>query len=144
MLEIETVHHVSIPVTDLPRAERFYEDVLGLEKKDRPDFGFGGAWYGVGDRELHLIVPEPDDNPTLRSDKPIDSHDIHFAIRVRSYAGALKHLESKGYRTDLPATDLLCLRSNPTAKAGFPQIYILDPDRNVIEINAAMLDVTAG
>ena len=26
------------------------------------------------------------------------------------------------------------------ATAGFPQIYILDPDRNVIEINAAALD----
>jgi len=29
---------------------------------------------------------------------------------------------------------------NPRATAGFPQIYILDPDRHVIEINAAHLD----
>ena len=143
MLEIETIHHVSIPVTDLAGAERFYEDVLGLKKITRPDFPFGGAWYRAGDRDLHLIVPEPDDDPTLRGDKPIDSHDTHFAIRVRSYARALEHLRSKGYREDLPETDLLRLRANPTGKAGFPQIYILDPDRNVIEINAATLDETA-
>lgn len=141
MLEIETVHYVSIPVTDLPASERFYEGVLGLQKKDRPDFKFKGAWYPVGDRELHLIVPEAGENPTLRIDKPIDSHDIHFAIRVRSYAGALEHLAAKGYREDLPETDLLRLRDNRTGKAGFPQIYILDPDRNVIEINAATSDM---
>jgi hypothetical protein len=31
------------------------------------------------------------------------------------------------------------MKVNPRATAGFPQIYILDPDRNVIEINAATL-----
>jgi hypothetical protein len=36
--------------------------------------------------------------------------------------------------------DLLSLRLQPHATAGFPQIYILDPDRHVIEINAAVLD----
>ena len=29
---------------------------------------------------------------------------------------------------------------NPHATAGFPQIYILDPDRHVIEVNAEFLD----
>jgi hypothetical protein len=28
------------------------------------------------------------------------------------------------------------MRINAAGTAGFPQIYILDPDRNVIEINA--------
>ena len=30
--------------------------------------------------------------------------------------------------------------TNPAGKAGFPQIYVLDPDRNVVEINAERLD----
>jgi len=136
MLKIETIHHVSLPVTDLTRARSFYADVLELAEMARPAFDFPGAWYRVGDRHLHLIVGE---HPTFRSDKRIDSHDIHFAIRVSSYRGALQHLTAKGYRTD--ATDeLRKLRENPTGKAGFPQIYILDPDRNVIEINAERLD----
>jgi hypothetical protein len=32
------------------------------------------------------------------------------------------------------------IRVQPQATAGFPQIYILDPDRHVIEINAEKLD----
>jgi glyoxylase I family protein len=32
------------------------------------------------------------------------------------------------------------MRLQPHATAGFPQIYVLDPDRNMIEINAETLD----
>jgi glyoxylase I family protein len=136
LLQIETIHHVSLPVTDLARAKAFYRGVLGLEEIPRPAFDFPGAWYALGDRHLHLIVGE---QSTLRDGKAIDSHDIHFAIRVRSYRGALEHFKSLGY--DAGATDpARRLRENPTGKAGFPQIYVLDPDRNVVEINAERLD----
>jgi len=146
MLDIETLHHVSLPVSDLDRARAFYGGTLGLEETDRPPFTFGGAWYRVGDRSLHLIRSEPGEEPTFRTDKSIDSHDVHFAIRVRSYSAAVAYLESKGFRsTDernpKPTMENpLPMRLNPTGPAGFPQIYILDPDRNVIEINAATAD----
>jgi catechol 2,3-dioxygenase-like lactoylglutathione lyase family enzyme len=136
MLQIETIHHVSLPVTDLARAKSFYSDVLELEEIARPAFDFPGAWYQIGDRHLHLIVGE---HSTFRDDKRIDSHDIHFAIRVASYRGALQHLKAKGYNAD-SADQVWRLRENPAGKAGFPQIYLLDPDRNVIEINAERLD----
>jgi glyoxylase I family protein len=146
MLGIETIHHVSVPVRSLDRSRDFYENVLGVEAVPRPAFKFGGAWYRVGDRSLHLIVPEPGEDPTWRSDKAIDSHDVHFAIRVSSYAQAVSHLESRGYRPSTqrnptPTSDNpLPMRLSPEGPAGFPQIYILDPDRHVIEINAAKLD----
>ena len=146
MLKIETVHHVSLPASDLARSTKFYEGVLGLEPMDRPEFDFDGRWYKVGDRSLHLIVPTDSEDPTFRQSKPIDSHDTHFAIRVGSYAAAVAHLESKGFRrsTDRnprPTSDNpLPMRLNPTGPAGFPQIYVLDPDHNVIEINAANVD----
>src|SRR5207244_10345909 len=136
MLQIETLHHVSLPVTDLARAKSFYTNVLELEEIERPAFDFAGAWYRVGDRHLHLIVGE---HLTLRCDKGIDSRDGHFAIRVRSYRGALQHLAAKGYGADA-ADEIRRLRTNPAGKAGFPQIYVLDPDRNVVEINAERLD----
>jgi catechol 2,3-dioxygenase-like lactoylglutathione lyase family enzyme len=136
MLAIESIHHVSLPITDLERAKRFYRDVLGLEEIRRPAFRFAGAWYQVGDRQLHLIVGE---ESTFRAPPRADSHDIHFAIRVGSYRRAIEHLASKGYGPD--ATDvMLKTKENPTGTAGFPQVYLLDPDRNVIEINAAQLD----
>ena len=87
MLKIETVHHVSLPASDLERSANFYEGVLGLEPMDRPAFDFDGRWYKVGDRSLHLIVPEDGEDPTFRHGKPIDSRDAHVAIRVGSYRG---------------------------------------------------------
>ena len=146
MLTIETVHHVSLPASDLQRSIAFYEGVLGLEPMQRPAFDFDGRWYKVGDRRLHLIVPRDDETPTFRHGKPIDSHDAHFAIRVASYAAAVAHLEAKGFRRSagrnpVPTGDNpLPMRLSPTGAAGFPQIYLLDPDHNVIEINAATLD----
>jgi glyoxylase I family protein len=146
MLAIETLHHVSLPVSDLDRARKFYGDTLGLTESDRPPFTFEGAWYRVGDRSLHLIVPESGETSTFRQDKAIDSHDVHFAIRVRSYADAVAHLESQGFRATVERNPKPSeanprpMRLSPSGVAGFPQIYILDPDRNVIEINAAELD----
>ena len=136
MLEVETLHHVSLPVSDLDRSRQFYGGVLGLREVARPAFDFAGAWYAIGDRTLHLIAAT---DPTFRLGKSVDSRDTHFAIRVTSFRQALAHLESKGYRAghDDP---LFGLRVNVRSTAGFPQIYVLDPDRNVIEINAAQAD----
>jgi hypothetical protein len=52
----------------------------------------------------------------------------------------VEYLRSKGYREDGGGGEFHTMRLQPQATAGFPQIYILDPDRNVIEINAAVLD----
>ena len=41
MIVIESLHHVSVTVTDLARARQFYGDVLGLRELPRPPFDFG-------------------------------------------------------------------------------------------------------
>jgi catechol 2,3-dioxygenase-like lactoylglutathione lyase family enzyme len=113
MLSITTIHHVSLPVVDLERSKRFYSEVLGLRELSRQS--------------------------TFRHGKGIDTHDIHFAVRVDSYRGALEHLRSKGYSVN--AEDpLRRTKENRQGTAGFPQVFVLDPDRNVIEINAAGVD----
>jgi catechol 2,3-dioxygenase-like lactoylglutathione lyase family enzyme len=56
VISIQTLHHVSIVVTDLAAATAFYGGLLGLQEVLRPAFDFEGAWYGLGDRQLHLIV----------------------------------------------------------------------------------------
>ena len=38
------LHHVSLCVTDVERARRFYIGILGLEEIERPNFPFPGAW----------------------------------------------------------------------------------------------------
>jgi glyoxylase I family protein len=136
-MEIRGIHHVSLPVTDLERSRRFYSELLGLHEIERPPFDFPGAWFGLGDGQLHLIVH---DEATLRGTKALDSRDVHFAVRVESFTAALELLESKGYDREADANDPMTMKVSPHATAGFPQLYILDPDRNVIEINAATLD----
>jgi glyoxylase I family protein len=134
------LHHVSLPVRDVARSVGFYRDVLGLTQIPRPDFDFKGAWFALGtDQQLHLIQ---DEGSTFRDGKGLDGRDIHFAIRVGSYRDALAHLAGLGYRkAGSPGTgEFQCMRVVPKATAGFPQIYLMDPDRNIIEINADTLD----
>lgn len=128
MIPMEGIHHVSICVRDLQRSKLFYESVLGLKEIERPAFDFPGAWYAVGNtgQQLHLIVHEGE---TLRQGE-IHTRDGHFAIRVASYKAARQWLEQQSVPYE----------ARPHAKAGFPQIYVLDPDRNIIEFNADVLD----
>lgn len=121
MLDIQAFHHVAVSVTDLARARRFYEDVLGLVPLPRPTFDVDGVWYAIGDGQLHLIVYPP--TRTLRGTTAIDLCDGHVALRVRDYDATITHLRAH----DVP---FLERASNPTA---WQQIYVTDPDGNVVE-----------
>jgi len=68
------LHHVALSVTDMDRAAWFYGTVLGLQEIPRPPFDFGGAWYQLGDRQLHLIVHPP--TRTLRGSMEIGPRDV--------------------------------------------------------------------
>ena len=118
------LHHVSVCVSDLERAKRFYGEVLGLREKARPDLGFPGAWYSVGEsQELHLIVHPP--SKTMRGTPEIDGRDGHFAFRVRDCHETLARLRAHG----------VALIESPHNKTPWAQIYVTDPDGNVIEFN---------
>ena len=135
-MEISALHHVALTVTDIERSRTFYREILSLQEIPRPPFPFQGAWYQVGDsQELHLIFHEAG---TFRV-KPLDTRDVHFAVRVPDYHAAAAFLRSKGYREDADPADPHYMVIQPHATAGYPQIYICDPDRHVIEFNAARL-----
>jgi glyoxylase I family protein len=137
MMEIDGLHHVALPCADLERSRRFYVEVLGLTEIPRPALPVAGAWFQVGTRqELHLVVG--DAQATFRSRKGMDTNDIHFAIRVASYRQALEALKARGYREDANPDDPMGIRTS--MRVGYPQIYLLDPDRNIIEINALGAD----
>jgi catechol 2,3-dioxygenase-like lactoylglutathione lyase family enzyme len=148
MVYVATLHHVSLPVRDLDKSREFYKNILCLHEIDRPkDFkegkdSFPGAWYQIGACQLHLIVPQKNQIPTYRTDKKVDSRDVHFAVRVCSFNETLQHLENRGYSENNkdPFKDMKVSRNGPGMGAGFPQIYILDPDRHTVEINAERLD----
>ncbi len=124
MMVLDALHHVAVTVTDVDRARRFYSEVLGLTEIPRPDFGFGGVWYRVGNSEVHLIAHA--ETRTMRGITTIDSRDGHFALRVGRYDETLAHLRALG----VPCLEL------PVNKTPWAQLYVTDPDGNVIELNA--------
>jgi catechol 2,3-dioxygenase-like lactoylglutathione lyase family enzyme len=129
VIEVEALHHVAVCVTDVARAKQFYGVVLGLPEVARPPFDFGGAWYEFAEgRQLHLIVHPP--TLTMRATSSIDDRDGHLALRVRSYRQTLDLLRALG-------VDVLEKPKNLTPWA---QLYVTDPDGNVIELNATTLD----
>ena len=97
--------------------------MLGLRELPRPPFDFAGAWYELGDRQLHLIVHPP--ARTLRGTRDIDARDGHLAVRVSDYDETLAHLRSHG----------LQVRESRQNLTPWAQLYTTDPDGNVIEFN---------
>ena len=67
----------------------------------------------------------------------IDNDDCHFAFRTDDFDGALATLTANGFREDAAEDDPMRVMVRRNGLAGFPQLYLLDPDRNIIEINGA-------
>lgn len=119
----EGIHHVSLLVTDIEKAKHFYGEVLGFEESsDRPDFGFPGAWYQVGATQIHLILHN---GRTFRGTTKIDSRDGHFAVRVQDMSAFIDRMEKHGVE----------MLNKPNNKTEWHQVYISDPDGNLIEFN---------
>ena len=110
------VHHVSINVSDVDAALRFYCDTLGLEQRaDRPDFTFGGAWLDAGGQQVHLI--EGTTPP---------GHGQHFALLVDNLDGTVAELRGRGVE--------VC---DPKPVGTSRQAFLSDPSGNLIEIHQA-------
>lgn len=111
---IADIHHVSINVTDVDRAEAFYVDTLGLVVLPRPDFPFPGRWLDAGaGRQVHLIQTEhvPDDVGQ------------HFAFRTTDLDELCEHLQASGLTV-----------SGPKPVGAGRQAFFHDPDGNRLEI----------
>jgi catechol 2,3-dioxygenase-like lactoylglutathione lyase family enzyme len=49
-MDIECLHHVALPCSDLERSRRFYQKILGLAEIPRPARGRGlvSGWRSLG------------------------------------------------------------------------------------------------
>jgi catechol 2,3-dioxygenase-like lactoylglutathione lyase family enzyme len=127
------LHHVSIPTRDVERAVAFYRGIFGLRPVPRPDFPVKGAWLACGDRQVHLVQHS---GATFRS-PGVDNDDAHFAFRTGDFEEIVARLAAYGYREDAGPDDPMRMMVRRQGQAGFAQLYILDPDANVIEVNDA-------
>ena len=131
-------HHYQVTVTDLDRSREFYGGFLGLPELKRPDFDFPGAWFELANgQELHIVrVPEP----LWRAPRMMEIYETHIALRVASFQAALDKLHSAGFHEDHPDDHPLKIVIKPHPPTGYPQVYFFDPDRHLLEWNAAVLD----
>ena len=116
MIKARAFSHAAVRVTDAEKSKAFYEKVLNLKKLPRPDFPFGGAWYGVGESAIHLIQSED------RNRKP-DPLGAHIAIEVEDFEATKSTLKELGIEF-LEAPGMVAGR----------QLWILDPDGHTIEL----------
>lgn len=129
------LRHVSVLSTDLERSVVFYSRLFDLTRLERPPFATAGAWFACGDLQLHINVYPPG---TFR-DRGIDRDDGHFAFRTTDFEAFIARLRANGFSEDAPESDPLRMVVVRRGMAGFPQVYIADPDRNIIEVNSAKL-----
>jgi catechol 2,3-dioxygenase-like lactoylglutathione lyase family enzyme len=116
------LHHVSLPVSNLERSKAFYGEVLRLKEVARPDFDFDGAWYQIGEGQLHLIV---DETMPREAEQKINSRALHFALRVEDYYETAEWLKKHN----------ITIVEKPDSKSGFAQIFCCDPDGHIIELH---------
>jgi glyoxylase I family protein len=131
-------HHFQVTVADIEKSRAFYGGFLGLPELKRPDFPFPGAWFALANgQEIHIVqVPDP----LWREPGVMQIYETHIALRVESFRAAIEKLHAAGFHEDL--TDdhphkIVIKRQSPT---GYPQVYFFDPDRHLLEWNAAILD----
>jgi len=117
-IEVEALDHVTVQITDVERARKFYHEVLGLEEVPRPkSFDFPGAWFRTSNGLIHLVgQAEPD--PASRR---------HFCLWVKDVKAAYKILQEAGFQTQW----------NTKKIPGIDRFFSYDPDGNRIEFQGS-------
>ena len=122
MIKINRMMHTGLIITNLEKSRAFYEGLLGFTPNpNRPDFGFEGVWYDIGENQVHLmVVPNPYEN-IQRPEH--GGRDVHIAFSVDDVEPIRTALEAAG----VPYT---------MSKSGRAAVFCRDPDGNAFEFSA--------
>lgn len=127
MLKLDNVTHWSIPVNNLEEAERFYQDILGLEYKGRLG-NSNMACVTVGGHSILLCQRH---DPLMRT--PEQDNRLHHAFEVSPevFEQACQLFHARGIRIAQP----IVYRE----QGFFPgrELYFFDPSGNMLELRDA-------
>lgn len=126
-VNVRTMDHITLVVSDLERSRAFYEDLLGMANVTRPAFPFPGFWFQIGGQQIHMNVAGPEAGPAGLPpfEGELPSRGFHFAFEVDSCDDAAESLKSQGVEI------VTGPRSRPD---GARQLYIYDPDGYLVEL----------
>jgi len=117
-------HHVNVTVPrSLEQATKhFYGVVMGLQEVPKPESsrGRGGAWYQLGQVQLHLSIEEPLGENCISK--------RHVCYTVRNLAEAEERFRKAGVEI-LP---------DDQPMPGWTRFYVRDPGGNRLEIAQAI------
>jgi len=128
-IKVKSIDHVTFVVASLERSREFYRDVLGMAEVSRPNFAFPGLWFQAGATQIHLILEHKESGPArvALADGLAISRTRHVAFEVDDASATVRRLAELG----------IPIASGPKQRPDGPtQLYIFDPDGNLIELFA--------
>jgi len=98
---IRRLDHVNVRTANLEGLVRFYTDVLGLRRGERPPLGFPGAWMYAGEQAvIHLVgveqQPKPEGALSLEHFAFSASNLAEFQARLQRLGVDCKHSRQAG------------------------------------------------
>ena len=131
-MPVTAINHYLVVSKNLERSKQFYQEVLGLELAERPDFGFPGYWLKTGDNIcVHLASQDPN---KIRDQFLLKKHP-----KGTNGSGSVDHIaflaqDPQAVRSRIQKNKVeMHFRSFPDAKLF--QIFLKDPDDVTIELN---------
>jgi catechol 2,3-dioxygenase-like lactoylglutathione lyase family enzyme len=115
------LNHVSICARDMEESLSFYEDVLGLERIDTPNFGFPVQWLRCGDLQVHLFLREEDYEAPAYN---------HFGLTIDDFMTVYRRVRDLGIHE--PYSFYSAVYELP---GGGVQMYVRDPAGNLVELD---------
>eukprot|EP00451_Oxyrrhis_marina_P049712 CAMPEP_0204470610 /NCGR_PEP_ID=MMETSP0471-20130131/17312_1 /ASSEMBLY_ACC=CAM_ASM_000602 /TAXON_ID=2969 /ORGANISM="Oxyrrhis marina" /LENGTH=152 /DNA_ID=CAMNT_0051472635 /DNA_START=30 /DNA_END=488 /DNA_ORIENTATION=+ len=138
-LEILAVNHISRETDDVEGLTKFYTQVLGLPRLERPDFGFGGSWFALPNGVQFHIIEKDSQKPPVS--QPVQDNQLQITSEGRLPERFIR----RSHHMALTVADIEDTKSRLTTMGipfavnvvpGTPiiQLFVYDPDGNGIEI----------
>jgi len=121
-MQIGILQHVNIKTDDLAATVKFWEEAIGLENGDRPNFAFPGAWlYSGKEAVMHLIDIAGTDEDASKETGCID----HVAFAAEGFENFKERLNGLGFDYEE--------RIVPGGRLW--QLFVRDPNGVLCELN---------
>jgi glyoxylase I family protein len=114
-----SLHHASMVVADTAKSLKFYVGVLGLQQVERPDLGFPGAWFQLGEQQIHILELQTMDPVIGRPEH--GGRDRHVALSVSALGPFKEKFQREGIKYTM-------------SKSGRKALFCRDPDGNAVEL----------
>lgn len=129
-MKVEALDHVNIITDDLDGTARFYEELLGLERRDGPPPLTPKTAQWMYDADDRPIIHINSLDCVRAYDREITPGDLtgalhHVALRLSGYEETLARLKARGAD----------FQENLVEAIGLRQIFTADPNNVLLELN---------